>query len=63
MKAYTSFQDINGNQYGFDNYIDFATWYFNQFRRTLVTYFSSETLKKLQYAAANSKEARTKYEA
>jgi hypothetical protein len=60
MKTYNQFSDVNGNEYTFANYMDFATWFFGKSRKFLVTYFAPDVFKKLQYAAANSKEARTK---
>ena len=59
MKVYNQFSDKYGNQYNFDNYMDFAKFWFNQPYNRLRAYFP-DNFKKLQYAAANSKEARTK---
>jgi len=59
MKApiYTSFTDKQGNEYKFDNYMMFARWWFNLPYKLQITF---PQYKKLQFAAANSKEARTK---
>ena len=57
-KLYHNFQDQYGNNYEFDCYLDFATWYFSQFRKTLVHYFSAETFKTLEKEATKSAEAR-----
>ena len=57
-KVYHSFTDKYGNKYGFDNYIDFAKFWFNLpfvYARANFPNFA-----KLQSAAANSKEARAK---
>ena len=59
-KQYTNFQDVYGNQYGFSDYMSFATWFFNISRKVATAYFDKETFRRLQYEAANSKEARTK---
>ena len=58
MKAYNKFTDKFNNEYKFDNYIDFANFWFNLNRKTAVSYFPN--FNELQKAAANSKEARTK---
>lgn len=58
MKIYNSFTDIYGNVYKFDNYMDFATFWFSHPHTRRVKYFG-DNFKKLQHAAANSKEART----
>lgn len=57
-KIYHSFQDIYGNQYGFNSYMEFASFWFDIPRRRAVSTFPE--FRKLQNAAANSKEARTK---
>jgi len=59
MKPYNKFADKFGNQYGFDNYMDFAKFWFNLSYRVQVSHFP-ENRAVLQRAAANSKEARTK---
>jgi len=57
-KAYTQFTDDYGNEYSFENYAEFAFWWFNiPFRRAKLA-FSPETFKKLERAATQSKEAR-----
>ena len=58
MKVYNSFTDKFGNQYGFDNYADFAKFWFAMSRKMAVSYFPD--FAKLQAYAYNSKEARTK---
>ena len=58
-KIYNSFKDKFNNEYKFDNYIDFAKFWFNLSRKTAMSYFPVN-FTKLQNAAANSKEARTK---
>lgn len=58
MKAYNSFSDKYGKQYGFDNYADFSIFWFNLSRNTAKSFFPN--FAELQKCAANSKEARTK---
>ena len=58
-KVYNNFSDRFGNVYSFNNYMDFAKFWFSLKRKTAV-YFFGENFKKLQLAAANSKEAKTK---
>jgi hypothetical protein len=58
-KVYNSFNDKFGNTYSFNNYMDFATFWFNLSRKVAQSYFP-ENFNALQKAAANSKEARTK---
>lgn len=58
MKVYNNFTDKHGNQYGFANYLDFATFWFNLTRKTAKASFPN--FQQLQNAAANSKEARDK---
>jgi len=58
-KIYNNFTDSSNNVYSFDNYIDFAQFWFNLSRRTAKLLFPTN-FAKLQNAAANSKEARTK---
>jgi hypothetical protein len=63
-KAYNSFNDIHGNHYSFDNYMDFAVWWFDVPYRRRIVYFDAVTFKKLQYAAVSSTEAkRPRYQA
>ena len=57
-KIYSSFTDKNGTRYGFTNYADFASFWFNMSRATAKRLFPT-TFDKLQRCAANSKEART----
>lgn len=57
-KVYNSFSDKFGNKYSFDNYMEFASFWFNLSRKIAVSYFPN--FKNLQKAAANSKEARIK---
>jgi hypothetical protein len=59
MKIYNHFSDKSGNVYSFENYLDFATWYFSKMRKFLVATFDPDTFKKLNRAATVSKEART----
>jgi hypothetical protein len=59
MKAYNNFTDKFNNEYKFDNYMDFAKFWFSLHTKTAKIYFPTN-FTKLQNAAANSKEARTK---
>lgn len=59
IKIYNSFKDKFNNEYNFTNYSDFARFWFNQKRRTLIDCFPNFT--KLQNYASNSKEARQPY--
>jgi hypothetical protein len=59
MKVYNQFTDKFNNEYKFDNYMDFAKFWFNLSRKKAISYFPAN-FSKLQNAAANSKEARTK---
>jgi len=58
MKPYTQFSDKYGNNYEFENYTDFAKFWFS------FSYFSAKVLfpefKSLQNLAVNSKDARKK---
>jgi hypothetical protein len=56
---YNSFKDKFGNEYSFDNYMDFAKFWFNLGRKFAISYFPNN-FEKLQHAAANSKEARSR---
>ena len=58
-KIYTAFTDKFGNEYKFESYIAFASFWFNLSRKSAISLFPSN-FKALQNAAANSKEARTK---
>lgn len=58
-KIYNNFSDKFGNNYSFDNYLDFASFWFNMSRKSAMNYFSNNFYA-LQNAAANSKEAKTK---
>lgn len=58
-KIYNSFADVSGNSYSFDNYMDFAKFWFAIPYQSARQRFGSN-FKALQNAAANSKEARTK---
>ena len=58
-KVYNNFTDKFGNEYSFDNFIDFASFWFNMSRKSAKIYFPHNFLI-LQKAASNSKEARTK---
>lgn len=57
MKIYNKFTDKFKNEYTFDNYSDFAAFWFNLSRKSAVSFFP-ENFKDLQKAAANSREAR-----
>jgi len=57
-KIYNNFTDVYGNVYSFSTYAEFSMFWFNLKRKTAIAYFPE--FKKLQSAAANSKEARTK---
>ena len=59
MKPYENFSDIYGNKYEFDNYNDFAKFWFNLQRKTAILYFGTD-FKKLNNYAVNSKGAKTK---
>lgn len=60
MKIYNNFSDKFGNKYSFDNYLDFAQFWFNLSYKSQCEGFG-ELRTKLQNAAATSREARTKY--
>lgn len=51
------FKDKYENEFIFDNYMDFAKWWFNLPYKLRITF---PQYKKLQFAAANSKEAKTR---
>lgn len=57
-KIYSSFTDKFNNEYKFETYLDFASFWFNLSRKTALSLFPSN-FKALQNAAANSKEAKT----
>ena len=59
MKAYNNFTDKFNNEYKFENYMDFAKFWFNMSRKSAMVYFPTN-FKVLQNAASNSKEARIK---
>jgi hypothetical protein len=59
IKIYNLFSDKFGNEYKFENFIDFASFWFDMSRKSALSLFP-ENFKSLQNAAANSKEARTK---
>lgn len=58
-KAYNNFSDKFGNEYSFDSYAEFAKFWFAIPYRRQLEYFPKNRAK-LQNAAANSKEARTR---
>jgi hypothetical protein len=60
-KQYTAFQDISGNKYGFNSYMEFATWYFGVSRRVLRACLPNATFKQLEKEATKSAEARRKF--
>jgi len=59
MTAYNQFTDKYNNEYKFTSYIEFARFWFSLSRKEAKIYFPAN-FTKLQNAAANSKEARTK---
>ena len=59
MKPYNNFSDIYGNEYNFNDYNEFAKFWFYQKVKTLKLYFGND-FKKLQNSASNSQEARKK---
>jgi len=59
MKVYNKFSDKYGNEYEFDSYESFSKFWFGLSRNVAKIYFAGN-FTKLQNAAANSKEARTK---
>lgn len=58
MKVYTQFTDKFGKEYRFDNYMDFAEFWFGLSYQLKKVSFPN--FQKLQSCAANSKEARRK---
>ena len=60
MKIYNHFSDKFGNEYKFDNYADFATFWFGLSRHVLKNYFP-DNFDELQKCAYNSSEARKKH--
>ena len=58
MKAYNNFTDKFNNEYKFDNYLDFATFWFRLNKKVQMSYFSN--YKELNKLACNSKESRIK---
>lgn len=58
-KIYNCFTDKFNNEYKFENYMDFASFWFGLNRKTAISYFPLN-FSELQKAAANSKEAKTK---
>ena len=59
MKVYNKFTDKFNNEYRFDTYLEFSKFWFNLSRKTALSLFP-DNFAKLQNAAANSKEARTR---
>ena len=59
MKVYNKFTDKFNNEYSFDNYTDFSTFWFSLSRKTAMSYFQTNFTKLNNYAY-NSKEAKTK---
>ena len=59
IKIYNNFTDKFGNEYSFDNFIDFASFWFGMSRKSAIIYFPNN-FAVLQKAAANSKEAMTR---
>ncbi len=59
-KVYNKFSDIYGNEYGFETYMEFATfWFGNSYQNNKRTF---PNFVKLQNAASDSREARKKME-
>lgn len=56
-KIYNNFSDKHGNEYGFKNYLDFASFWFDLPRKYAMANFP--LFNKLQKCASSSKEART----
>ena len=54
------FSDKNNKIYSFENYMEFAKWWFNNSTRYLKAVLDQETFKKLNKLAVGSKEARTR---
>jgi hypothetical protein len=54
MKVYNKFSDKYGNEYTFDSYLEFATFWFNLSRKVAISYFPD--FNKLQRVALSSKE-------
>ena len=59
MTTYNQFTDKFNNEYKFNNYLDFASFWFSLSRKSAMIYFP-ENFIKLQKLAYNSKEAKTK---
>ena len=56
IKVYSNFSDKFGNNYKFNSYVEFASFWFNLSRKVAISYFPD--FKKLQRVALYSKEAR-----
>jgi len=59
MKVYNNFTDKYGNEYKFENYMDFSKFWFDLNRKTAISYFP-DNFKELQKSASDSSEARKK---
>lgn len=59
MKIYNSFLDTFGNKYSFNNYEDFAKFWFGLSRKVQLSYFP-DNFNKLNNSAIKSKKAREK---
>jgi len=59
MRVYNQFTDKFNNEYKFDNFVDFAKFWFGLSRKLAMSYFPTN-FRALQNAAANSAEARTR---
>lgn len=57
-KVYNSFTLQNGQQFNFDNYLDFSTWFFSVSRNALQQIAGNDLFNQLNKAANNSSEAK-----
>jgi len=57
MKIYNSFFDKHGNEYNFENYLSFSSFWFSISRKSAISNFPD--FANLQKYACNSKEARS----
>jgi hypothetical protein len=60
MKVYHQFQDVYGHQYAFPSFIEFAKFWFSLPYQAGKQLFEPRLWNKLQYAAASSKEAKSR---
>ena len=54
-KCYNSFTLQNGQQFKFDNYLDFATWFFSVSRNSLKELAGNDLFNQLNKAAQRKK--------